>query len=946
MGNYFENKDILKQFLDNKKIDLSLILKTINQNQYLKKYFYEHISDVKLFDVLNAKKLFDTPPIFMKKRDDKTVLYEPWYEGIYLNKLVGKKDADLIKLIQKWIQDLKKGLNNKESTVNFLFIDYMIGALNLLFDTNKDIVFELLKDILKYQKFYDNSLWYRKQDFIPKLLNDSNENEALLVAVKLFKLYQEKDSFSSIKSYLDEYLYEQFLSKIESEKLEFKWNLSKCIINNFAQSLSDEDIKKLDISFLSRRSMEKDNEQNKYLSNKEFNLILDMYIDSSLKLLKRKEKTIQDVMGLNGKLSSLSKRVDLFLLQQSDNAELIAENLISKENLNNSLFYNEYYNLLQKKFDILSDGQKEKLFDYILTYQKDTTDAKTKDWWILRWLHCIKENSKNFPPYYATKYDEVYRPEIETFKNPDFLIHTEWSDEYFAKSAFEKKDLENLSFKEILSKITHFEYTNEYKAPTMEGTANVLVEIILERKEDFFNSIDGFKTLKPVYINKIIDGFCNEKAATLTDDEINKLLEFAKNFLNKENAKDYSPSFSDDENWNWVFFSINRFINFIDKEKHISLVKEILTALMEKEFSFKDDVDKTAPNFDPYLSAINSISGQAFNTYLTLFIDSYSKNFSRDKDVTLQKLQNIIEQDNDKSLMLRTIIGIMLPWIIKYNLKWFRKNKEKLLPKGDSPSDRLKFYSVFASYLNYRPYFHSVYLETKDNFKYVALDSSDKDLCNLNFEKFTQIVFYSYLNGNIPLKPSFFNNDLTVQDLLENNKFDTAIHSVLRHLFHSEKLDTAKKKNAMKLVEFVIEKKLTSLKKERYEFDFIYWILKNEQFMEKDWDLNIFIQLLKSGLPSSTYQDITTRLLTKLENKNGIDKVVEVLDCYFKEGMNEEILSFRPENFEKLFDKITKEPDDLSDKNKQILKEVFNRIASIGKDDFVEKYYNKINRKN
>ncbi len=409
-------------------------------------------------------------------------------------------------------------------------------------------------------------------------------------------------------------------------------------------------------------------------------------------------------------------RLGLYFIRKNNHrADLATKCLLNNSFANSRDIWHEYVLLLRDVFPVLENQKKVEILKFNKNLEPPTLKNEYRFYSI---LYLVKDS---LPSEYKADFEQLH-DKYGKLDHPEYLFYFSGVTEVKPISAITLQELHEKDFDEIAS------FLSSWRPPEDErygeytyGLSQTIETDVSERSNEYSNNIQKFKLSNCTIVRAIIQGFNNALSSE------NKFL--------WDNALEYL-SWAVTQSVNAITYK-----NDADKEMKWSGVKEAACKLIQKgmtsdnnpislkqrelawsiiQASLKDsDPDENREagiSIDFHHIAINSTRGIALETAInyglwvakTLNLKRYEDG-SKEIGELFITLESHLDTEHEKSKAVRSVYGVLLPYLLVLDKEWTRKNVDKIFPPNES--EKLLRYAALESYLKYTTPYGEVYNE-------------------------------------------------------------------------------------------------------------------------------------------------------------------------------------------------------------------------------------------
>lgn len=428
-----------------------------------------------------------------------------------------------------------------------------------------------------------------------------------------------------------------------------------------------------------------------------------------------------------------------------------------------------------------------------------------------------------------------------------------------------------------------------------EGLARELGEAVKVKPAIATEMLPSFRKLPPDFISSVFSGLAYSKKK-YDENEVFSFFEFIRSYTQEKNP---------DRNLRMSFL---RFLEILLQSKDPCVYstnnKKIIIILIRQFLSYAN-TSTDEKNKDIYTEAINSVRGVALHCLLEYSLGCFHFRESKKNDWffpydVAELLRQLVDYKKEKSLIIRSVFGRYLPWIILMDKNWVIEVNDLLFPKD--PKDKDFLVAVLETYFLYCPVYDDVFSTVKESvyMEAITILINDPDLfSNEAKNNFGQHLVIEILRGKVKIQ------DELIQDFFSKIDIHTrksALNYIGRSLYSpKEKVSVKILKRAMDLFNSRLQD--GTAKDDFNELaEFGWFFCVNE--LDSAWKLNFLDQLVSSNVTVDPAKYIFEEMFRLLDSN--INKVMNVSykyiltlnkqNLYFERSAILKILSRAQEN--------------------------------------------------
>lgn len=738
--------------------------------------FREKATEVYFFTNLNKlgwlKKLFESNFFDYKnnpepQKTDDGYIYTPYWSAlVYLEKIIKKTNESseemqiILNIIDNYIkEEEEKRRNNFRSNYSVFKLICELPDSKIKKEHLKFIEFALVSD-------FNNTLIAADigKKLIPKLIKTNNK-DVLFELLKIIIKYEFKKSalINEVVPIVDFYWLIEIFNKNEELINKYPKELISIILDNINSILkkSSKEFNNVQIPTI------EDHSQTKHDSNYE-SFLIKILRDSYLKIPDK--ELLSFVEELLSKEHSIFRRIAYFIISKKYSQLKKIFWKIKKNPLNDELCTHEIYELLKINSQCFNDDEITKIVDWIESKDyfipekiKDNEDEiiKLKAYRKKEWLLALEKTDMKIIKDKLTEYNKI---SPETIEHPGFLTwHQSWAGHL---SPINETELNSLSIKGIKEYLIDFKEGPGLRKPTLMGLGETFEKVVMNRSEELISNIMLFKEVQPIFKYHLINGIYKIVSDNQQIDW-NIILKFLLEEAQKINISDEKNGFNYSE---WLVAQIARLIEEgckIDKEfdkSHNEEVIKLLLILAQKINSNLKEVE------DSVTATLNTTKGKILSALLNLSL-KIARNTDGDNKWHPKIKKFFHEELKDKpSIELYTTYGEYLVNFMYLDKKWIIENIKNIFNKEKKDG----WFSAMQGYLFNLKVYKELFLLLEDNYAF-AIDS---DIKNKSFrEKISAHICIAYLESWI----SFEDENSLITKLINSNYIIEISNFIWRH---------------------------------------------------------------------------------------------------------------------------------------------------------------------
>lgn len=492
----------------------------------------------------------------------------------------------------------------------------------------------------------------------------------------------------------------------------------------------------------------------------------------------------------------LFRRLGLYLLSRNAAAfpEMVREELLAEENYDDYSIKQEFFQLLQDGYLVLSNVGQERVLDIIdegpdRAELVETAEAREErfpdrdiddvvdeeiDLWQLRRLWMIRDHLSG---------DQVDRVEqfVETYGEPDHL-EGDRSARMGAVSfegPMDSEELRDLDADEIFELCVNWDPDETDKDTdflteiSSRGLAEDIKVLIAESPSKFTPHLSILSDADSIYIAYGLDGFRDALDADRKF-EWGPVLDLCQETTTRDDAQASSS-----RKHACRLLSEGLSHEGTTLLNHQDAIRDcLLTLADDPEPEFEDEDSEYLGHDRPLQVAINAVRPIAVDTLITYALeraktagfDGYEE--EQESGIESEVRICLIEKMDDPSTAVHCVFGKRLRNLLWVDRELVVNNLDTLLPMGDDPESRDRFSAAWAAYLSVSPWVNDLYDDLKNQY-FHSIDlhgAEDRFTGHTEGNRFVAHALCTYIHTDEPLTSS----DSLLPYFYENTTPDTA----------------------------------------------------------------------------------------------------------------------------------------------------------------------------
>lgn len=426
-------------------------------------------------------------------------------------------------------------------------------------------------------------------------------------------------------------------------------------------------------------------------------------------------------------------RIGLFFLSQPSfiKSKLASDVVREAKYYDSADLWHEFSNLLENKFPMLEQNEKEDVENLIFNFKFITGEGEEKvEITETEKLRFYSQISADLSPS-ANEAFKILEAKYGMLENSKF--HSAAPEVFFGPtSPVEQDKLQTMNTQEIFSLLLTWTPSKEWASPSIDGLARVLQEVVKDNPMKILNGVENISRLRLTYVTHILNGLSASKESFDWSLLLN-VLEWV--------VSQPLPSTDTDSAQNlelrWARMEVARIlhksldsskINFVLRSR----VWELLHKLTNDPHPSSSDEDSFTDFDDPYHLAINSVRGLALESVISygLWIkrelkipdsDNVFLNAPEAKGV----LDRHLDISIDPQLSTRSIYGRWIPWLILLDEKWVKEKIKTIFPSD--PGLEKHRTAVWDTYVLYCGVFDKVFNVLFEEYQYQVKSLAERN---------------------------------------------------------------------------------------------------------------------------------------------------------------------------------------------------------------------------
>ncbi len=423
-----------------------------------------------------------------------------------------------------------------------------------------------------------------------------------------------------------------------------------------------------------------------------------------MQLLERREPSIFDRLAVD-------------LLTRHPDSTLIAPRLTSRALFDDLNAEREYDALAAAHYGQLEQAAKEEILGFIAAGPtRGGDDAEYAERWRLQMLERLPE----LPDEWQQRREELrqrFGPPPERLPDVGFVGPT---------APLERGTLAAMSVDEIVVFLRDWQPPeDDWRAPSREGAARVLRQLVAEDPERFAVGAPAFSELDPTYAHALVSGLREAKTNGRTFDWP-PVLEFTLAALDKPRrieGRDPTGFDGNDPGWNWTWQELAYLIGVgfegeggLPHEERERIWRVLARLAEDPHPTREDEDDEDVQRSGPPLLAINSVRGAAFEAvvgYIWWLRDEALAEERHMADEARELLDRHLDSQIEPTAAIRSLYGKWFPHLATADPAWAAANVTRIFA---ADAERL-WRAAFESYLYFNGVWENVFRLLIDQYR-------------------------------------------------------------------------------------------------------------------------------------------------------------------------------------------------------------------------------------
>jgi hypothetical protein len=395
------------------------------------------------------------------------------------------------------------------------------------------------------------------------------------------------------------------------------------------------------------------------------------------------EEKLGDVVAtLEARDFSIFRRLALDLLALHPNAELVAARLTDEDLFDDPAYEREYTALAREQFRELAPEHQATVLGWVDAAPHFEADEQRRRQWQ---RHKLERLGRPLPDAWQARYQALAgeaTPEPEQVPEEGFVG---------PRSPLGQAELAAMSVTEIVALLREWEPDDGWRAPTPEGLAHVLRQVIAADPERFAAKAMAFVDLDPTYVRALLGGLRDAKQNSVSFpwpavlDLANAIPDKPREIQGRDpRAMELDPG------WTWTWQESLHLLRegFNDGEgkigkEHKKLVWNVIARHADDANPAPED-EQENDGFGPVILALNSIRGAAmhaaFHYGWWLRGDEPERRLPAELAALLERrLDPTVEQ----TAAIRSVYGQWFPLLVTCDQAWAQAHADLIFARED-----------------------------------------------------------------------------------------------------------------------------------------------------------------------------------------------------------------------------------------------------------------------
>jgi hypothetical protein len=321
------------------------------------------------------------------------------------------------------------------------------------------------------------------------------------------------------------------------------------------------------------------------------------------------------------------------------------------------------------------------------------------------------------------------------------------------KSDMAAEDMLKIPVPELIERLKGWKSEDEFTGPSTLGLSRELRAAIGRDHTGFIPYTEKFEMVdKPWFVRAYFDGMRDAVRAKKPIDwqSVLNLVEWVMKQGMEITTSEFKPADNMEKDWSWCHAAIAELLkegmneatstgyDFRYRNQTWGIIRPIATTPdPDREARITTDSD-----YDPYMSAINSVRGKGFEAmveYGLWYSREYKKEYGKEpgqaEGLTFsfkmipgfeKAIDFHLKEEKEPSVAIRSLYGQWFPWFVTLDVEWARANVKFIFPKGE---ENHELYSVaWETYVIYNQPWTGVFPLLEDEYRKAIMDIKHRKL--------------------------------------------------------------------------------------------------------------------------------------------------------------------------------------------------------------------------
>jgi hypothetical protein len=649
-------------------------------------YFFDRLSNPAWIEPLAERGFFKRPPDVDRTRGDGTFSLPDWPELRYLKKMAPLATEAVGNLVVA-IPDT----DNSQVRARQLEIGLHLGREHS--QKLADRAIGWLDDTLALNHFGEPFA-----RFVVHLLELGEAKRAVRLARRLFSSGPGKGPRRSAR--LDEWHYERCLNMCLPQLRQYAARQTLGLLRDLLLDAAREPQQGQaeDYSYIWRRDLLKANHSVKEITD----ILIDALRDTALELARRADAGFHVVRAaLLAKHRLILNRILLFIAAEvcEANDPFVLETLLDTRLLDRHTCRAEYTLLLQEMYPRLSQPARERLLqaiarDPLLTIPEARRKELEPERLAFLGRTILRDRLIAFGTTLPSKLTGLRHQLIAELGEPidPQVASAVW---HGPTSPVAPETLKAMTQAELVTYLESWTPTGEFAAPTREGLARGLQQLVKDRAVDWSRSARSFVGLKATYVRGFISGLNDACVAKVRIEwpAVVELLQWVMSQPRELQTDHNALDEGEDPDWSWTRQSVARLLTTAlttpEAGLEWSLRDKIWSILYELLNDFDPPIDADpAEDRDPLTTSLNCVRGSAAHALFRFawWVHNHLPKPEDSAELRFELMPEIREGVelvlNDRSTAIRSVLGDWFRTLFFFDSDWTRLHIDTIFPEA------------------------------------------------------------------------------------------------------------------------------------------------------------------------------------------------------------------------------------------------------------------------